>query len=254
MLVSVLASGSKGNSCLIKTNHAKILIDFGMSTKYIKDQLKEIDIDLNEIDYLLITHTHKDHVAGIKTYLKRYSPCIVLSSKMLDDLDYLQDYSNLLLDKDELIIGDTKIEHFKTSHDTNDSRGYIITETNSSMVYVTDTGYLNQKNFNKLKNKNLYVFESNHDVEMLMNGRYPSWLKTRVLSDYGHLSNNAAGYYLSKLIGNETKNVILAHLSEENNDENIALTTVLSTLKEHDVDFSNISIAKQRTRTEVFVI
>ena len=93
------------------------------------------------------------------------------------------------------------------------------------MVYVTDTGYLNQKNLQKLINKNLYILESNHDVEMLMNGPYPYILKQRVLSDKGHLSNELAGSYLRDIIGINTKKIVLAHLSETNNDAQIAINT-----------------------------
>ena len=96
--------------------------------------------------------------------------------------------------------------------------------------------------------------ESNHDVEMLMHGKYPPWLKQRVLSDKGHLSNQASSFYLSKLIGNNTKTVVLAHLSHENNTEEIALDTLKSTLKEYNVEFDNIYIAKQDSKTENFII
>ncbi len=88
----------------------------------------------------------------------------------------------------------------------------------------------------------------------MINGSYPKWLKSRILSDQGHLSNNATGFYLSKLIGPKTKKVVLAHLSKENNDEEIALATVKKTLKEYDIEFENISIARQKERTETIVV
>ena len=123
------------------------------------------------------------------------------------------------------------------------------------MVYITDTGYISEKIFNEIINKNLYVFESNHDIEMLMNNpKYPHHTKIRILSDKGHLSNKDSAYYLSKLIGDNTKHVILAHLSEQNNTEELALETLNETLKRRNVDFNNIIIARQNEITELFEV
>lgn len=250
MLVSVLASGSEGNSTFVETEDIKMLIDIGMNTKYIKDKLEEIGVRPEEIDYILMTHTHSDHTGALKNFLHKYSPTIVLTQKMYDELEDLHGYSKVTLTNEPYIVGTTTIDYFKTSHDAVDARGYIISDKNSSVVYCTDTGYLNQRYFDKLYDKNIYIMESNHDPELLINGKYPKWLKTRILSDKGHLSNNAAGFYLSKLIGPHTKKVILAHLSHENNTPDIALETVKNTLKEYDVDFDNISVAHQREASE----
>ena len=140
-------------------------------------------------------------------------------------------------------------------HDVGDIRGYIIEEEGSSMVYITDTGYIREKDFDALKNKTLYVFESNHDVERLMdNPNYPHHVKIRILSDKGHLSNMDSSKYMAKFIGKDTKYVILAHLSEQNNTEALALSTLKETLKEKEISFSNISIARQNEKTEIFNI
>lgn len=250
MLVSVLASGSEGNSTYVETDDVKLLIDIGMTTKYIKERLLEIGTNPEEIDYIFMTHTHKDHTGALKTFINKYKTKVVLTESMYNDLDVLHEYDNVIITSDAFKIGDTLVDNFKTSHDANDARGYIISDSVSSMVYMTDTGYLNQKYFKKLYNKNMYVMEANHDVEMLLNGRYPKWLKTRILSDKGHLSNNAAGFYLSKLIGPDTKKVILAHLSHENNTPEVALKTVSDTLAEYDINFNDISIAMQREKSE----
>jgi len=250
MLVSVLASGSEGNCTYVETADAKILIDLGMNTKYITEKLNELGVSACDITHIIMTHTHSDHIGAITTFIKKYHPQICLTRNMYQELPILQKYENLNFETKVITVKNTKIECFKTSHDAIDSRGYIINDENTSLVYMTDTGYLNQKFFNKLSNKNIYIIESNHDVEMLLNGRYPKWLKTRILSDKGHLSNNAAGFYLSKLIGPKTKKVILAHLSHENNTKEEALKTVHKTLKEYDVDFKEIIVAEQRCKTE----
>lgn len=245
MEVTVLASGSKGNSTLIKTANHKILVDAGTNVKYLSDKLREKEILLKDIDYILITHTHTDHTSALTNLIKKYSPKIIITDKMLLDLEFLQQYENILIINDDLELEDIKIETITTSHDTSDSRGYIISEGESSAVVITDTGYLNQKHFKKLKDKNIYVFESNHDIEMLMHGRYPKWLKQRVVGDTGHLSNESASYYLSKLIGPNTKQIILAHLSEENNTPEIALESITNHFKSENIEFTNIVIAKQ---------
>ncbi len=250
MLVSVLASGSEGNSTLIQTKNKKILIDLGMNNKYITTQLAELGILPSDIDYVLITHTHSDHTGAMKTFFKKNEPFVFLDEKMMVDLDFLSDYKNLCFDSGKMVFGDLTIEPFNTSHDAPGSRGYIITEGDSSFVYVTDTGYINYKLFDKLKNRSIYVFESNHDPELLMHSRYPAWLRNRIASDLGHLSNDQAGFYLSKLIGPDTKEVILAHLSKENNNPELALRRVSECLKENNVEFDNIIVAKQKERVD----
>ena len=251
MLVSVLASGSEGNCTFVETEDVKLLIDIGMNTKYIKDKLAEIGVRPEEIDYIFMTHTHGDHIGALKTFVNKYNPTVVLTQNMYDELEDLHGYAKTEITSDAYIVGSTIIDNFKTSHDAVDSRGYIISDKNSSLVYLTDTGYLNQRYFEKLYDKNIYIMESNHDPELLINGKYPKWLKSRILSDKGHLSNNAAGFYLSKLIGPHTKRVILAHLSHENNTPEIALDTVKKTLEEYEVQFDDICIAYQREATEV---
>lgn len=250
MLVSVLASGSEGNSTLIKTTNHTILVDIGMNLKYITEKLQEHKIDPSEIDYIFITHVHKDHVGALKTFIKKYKPILCMGKNMFLELDYLEDYPKVDIIFDTYDLDTLHIDILKTSHDTTDSRGYIFTENNSSVVYLTDTGYVNARYFEKLKNKNLYIWESNHDVEMLLHGKYPKWIQQRILSDKGHLSNQASSFYLSKLIGPNTQKVILAHISHENNTPELAMDTLKQTLKDNNIKFENITYAKQRESTE----
>ena len=257
MKVCVLASGSEGNSTYIQVGSHKILLDLGMNLKYIKGKLEELELTPNEIDTVLISHVHKDHIGCLNSYLKKYDPKVYLSKLMYNELEedsLLKSYNNIEFFDKDFYIDNIKVELIKTSHDTNDSRGFIITENDKSVVYITDTGYLNQKFFNKLKDKNIYLFESNHDVEMLINGKYPKWLKDRVVGPYGHLSNKDASIYLSKIIGNDTKKIVLMHLSKENNTPEIALNTIYEIFDEYNVEFDNISCAKQREKSEVIEI
>jgi len=253
MLVNILASGSKGNASLIRTKKYNILVDAGMTCKYLEDQLNELDLNLKNIDYIFLTHTHNDHVNALKTIIKKAKPKLVISYEMYNELSFLKDYEHIHELTNEYEVENVLIESIITSHDTEDNRGYIITEEDTSVVIITDTGYLNQKYFSKLQNKSIYIFESNHDVEMLMHGRYPKWLKRRVYSDVGHLSNQSASFYLSKIIGPKTKLIALAHLSEENNTPEIALENIKSYFAEHNIKFDNIITAKQYERTELYI-
>ena len=192
MRVSVLSSGSKGNTTYIETDNSKILIDIGNTAKYVEEKLEEFGVDPN-----------------------------------------------------------IHVEAFKTSHDTDDSRGYVISSGDSSIVYVTDTGYINHKYFDLLSNRNLYIMESNYDVEMLNNGKYPFKLRQRILSDKGHLSNYDSAKYLSEFIGDNTKYILLAHLSEENNTEDIAYDTLIEKLKNDNIYIPDIIITKQDKETEL---
>lgn len=254
MKICVLASGSKGNSTYIETANYKILVDIGKNKKYIVNKLAEINVKPEDINYILISHLHEDHISALNTFIKKYQPTICLSQKMFIELQSIKSYENILIYEDEIILNNVKIKAIKSSHDSVDSRNFIIEEGMKSVVYVTDTGYVNSKYFQDLKDKNVYLFESNHDIEMLNNGPYPKWLKSRVLGDEGHLSNISASFYLTKLIGPNTKKILLMHLSEVNNSEEKTLETIHKTFKDYEVDFNDIKCAKQEEISEVINI
>lgn len=254
MKCCVLASGSKGNCTYIEENNTKILIDLGTTSLYAEKKLKDININPKEIQAILITHTHVDHISGLKVFIKKYNPKIYLTEIMHNELKDDIILKNYQYVDDDFEIEDLKIKIIKTSHDTEDSNGYIVESSSSSIVYITDTGYINHKSFKKLINKNLYILESNHDVKLLMDGSYPYNIKQRILGDRGHLSNKDAGYYLSKFIGDNTKEVILAHLSHDNNNDEIALKTVKEQLINGEIEFDNIIIAHQDYRTELIEV
>lgn len=246
MKVSVLASGSKGNCTYIETNNTKVLIDLGMSNLYVEKKLISLGVNPDDINCIFITHTHTDHVAGLKVFIKKHHPKIFLTTKMYDELhDILNDYEIL---EDKIVLDDLLVDYFKTSHDT-DSVGYIFKNNDKEIVYVTDTGYLNIKNLKKLNNKDFYIFESNHDIELLMNNpHYPYQIKQRILGDKGHLSNIQCREYLKKIIGDRTKYIVLAHLSEQNNNPNIALDNL------KDITNIKILVADQNESTELIEV
>jgi len=254
MRVCVFASGSKGNVTYIETKSHRILLDMGKKKKYIVDSLKQIDVDPKTIDIILISHLHSDHISALEAFIKTYKVTVCMPQEMFVSLDSIHNYEHIRIYDDEITFDDLKIYAIKSSHDAVASRNFIIEEGNSSIVQITDTGYIKSKYFNLLKNRDVYLLESNHDIEMLTHGPYPDWLKKRVLSDEGHLSNQAAGFYLSKLIGEKTKKVFLMHLSEVNNNSEIALKTVIDTLDEYKIDFKNIECAEQDNISEVISV
>lgn len=254
MKVVVLSSGSKGNVTYVESKTKKFLLDAGRNYKFIKTSLADIGVDAKDIDYVVLSHSHNDHVSALKTLLAQTKATVVASQKLINELEVLNGYSNILILEDWVQIDDVKIISFKSSHDALDSRNFVIEEDGMKVGYVTDTGYINMKNFKYLKNLDVYLFESNHDIELLQHGPYPSWLKARVLSDEGHLSNKASSFYLTKLIGPNTKKIVLIHLSESNNLEEIALETINNTFSEYNISFNDIICAHQNEKTEVIEV
>ncbi len=244
MKVKVLASGSKGNVTFVEDNDTRILIDIGMRCCYVEEKLKEMDVDAKSIDAILITHTHKDHIQGLHTFARKYKTKVYISPKMVSEIDV----ENIEYIRKTMTIKGIDVTVFRTSHDV-DSYGYILQD---SLVYVTDTGYINNKYFDMLKNKKIYIMESNHDIEMLEEGPYPYHLKQRVWSSKGHLSNKMSSEYLSHFIGNNTRVVVLAHLSEINNLESLALQEFNE--KEENRKVSKVIIARQKEPTELIEV
>ncbi len=255
MKVCVLSSGSKGNSCYVETDETKILIDVGTTTQYIVNELEKLGVKPDDIDAVLITHAHVDHIHGLKTFIRKYNPIIYVTEKLLGILEeQVGKFRYELYQDREAIIKDIRINTIRTSHDAGEQMGFIIKNKSKSMVYITDTGYINSRYYEELSNRNLYVLESNHDVLMLKNGPYPYFLQQRVISDKGHLSNKQASNYLCKFIGKDTKKIVFAHLSEKNNTEEKVLETFKETLEENNMKFNNIIIARQNEPTEVIEI
>jgi len=235
MRAIILGSGSKGNSTLLIGNSKKILIDVGFSYPKMLMNLNALNISSKDIDAIIITHTHKDHIAGLSSFIKKNNIMVYTNNKMFPELVKLINEEVIKVMDDEYSIGEFNILAIHTSHDAPGSVGFVINDDKSNLVYVTDTGYINEKYLKKLVNKETYIFESNHDINMLMTGPYPYILKQRVLSDKGHLSNELSGNYLNQIIGDKTKRIVLAHLSEINNTPEIALKTVKSIINNDNI-------------------
>lgn len=236
MKIKILASGSKGNSSLIICDNTKLLIDIGLSFARIKSHLELNGININDITGLLITHSHSDHIKGLKTFIKETDIKIYIPKDMYHELEEIVPIDRCIFIEDIFNINDVNIELIHTSHDTDFSVGYIIEYNKKTLVYVTDTGYINRRYLKKMEDKNVYVIESNHDEAMLMDGPYPRFLKERVISDRGHLSNKTTAGYLKKIVTDNTKCVVLAHISEKNNTKDLAYQEANDVLKDKDVE------------------
>ncbi len=254
MKICNLASGSTGNSTYIKTEKFQILIDLGKTKKYLVEQLASIGVNYQDIDYVFLTHTHDDHISALNVFLKDHKATLVVSRDMYKQLKNINQIEHVLVYDDNPVIEGLNIKTYKMSHDAGDTRAFVIEENGASLVYITDTGYLNGKYFNSLKGKTAYYIECNHDIEMLTHGPYPIYLQKRILSDLGHLSNKFTGMYLSKLIDNNTNYIMLMHLSEKNNTEQIALATVTDSLRDNDLSKIKIECCKPNTHGDVINI
>lgn len=243
MKVKVLASGSKGNCTLIQTNQINILIDIGITYQQLIVELEKINLTPKDITVILITHTHSDHIKGLPTLVKKTNLKVYVLDSMIEELKNKVPLNNMFRYEDPLELEDLKIKLIRISHDV-EGVGFIIENDHHSLVYITDTGYINRKYLPLMKDKEVYIIESNHDEKMLMEGPYPYILKQRVISDKGHLSNKTAAEYLLETVGKNTKKIVLAHISEKNNTKELALNTTKNLLEANGL-YKEIIVAKQ---------
>ena len=230
-----LFSSSKGNSYYISGNNEGILIDAGRSCKQIENALLSNERDTRTIKAIFITHEHVDHCSALKVFAKRYDLPVYATKGTLEALiksNKIDAGARLVEIDDEVSVGDMVIKRVDTSHDAQDSCGYLIhTADKRRCAVVTDTGYLTESAKKALLNCNMAIIESNHDVQMLRTGVYPYVLKQRVLGQFGHLSNADCSVFLPQMIESGVTRILLAHLSEENNRPSIALSTAVDELK-----------------------
>lgn len=231
----VLASGSKGNSTFVYTKGFGILIDCGISRKQLVERLGKVGFQLNDIQCVLLTHDHSDHKKGMNIF----------------DLDHV--YSgmgnmenlpkrNILKAYQPIGFGSIEITPLKISHDATSPMAFVIEDEVSKFVYMTDTGYVSQKNMKYIQNADYYVIESNHDVNKLMSTNRPLFLKKRILSDLGHLSNEYSAQLMCKVLGKNTKNIVLAHLSQEANTPELALNAYYAIFESNQINIKNYNI------------
>ena len=251
--ITSLYSGSKGNSVLIESDSTKILIDAGKSARALCCALTEIGKSIDEIDAIFITHEHNDHINALETLLKKHKIPVhivgISAQKLLSrSKEVFEDSLCVHTPIFSVNIGNMKVTSFPTPHDSEYSVGYRIEIGEICIGYATDIGYVTEEIKNGLSCCESIVIECNHDEQMLMNGPYPYDLKLRIKSKRGHLSNRDCAELVSDLCFIGTKNVLLAHLSEENNDSDLAFDEVWSAISDETV---NLKIASQYQPTKL---
>ncbi len=232
-----LSSGSSGNCYLIKSDTSAILVDAGISAKKIIEGLSQSQTKGDQLMGVLLTHEHSDHVRGLSALMNRLKKLpAYANNKTWSSINQKIDLAR----KKEIItgidfqIGDIRVNSFSVCHDAADPVGYSFFKDGKQISIVTDTGCVEDEIIDEIKNADLLVLEANHDIDMLKIGGYPRFLKDRILGDRGHLSNEAAARSLVRILskGKKKPNVLLAHLSRENNFPEMAYQTVKNILEE----------------------
>lgn len=219
---SVLGSGSKGNSYLLKEEDTTILIDAGFSLREISKRLEKISVELSSISAVLLTHEHSDHTKGLENLLKKNPVPVFLSSGTLNALRFeLKTEKNIIKAGQDFQIGKINISPFTIPHDANEPLGFTFSNGLKKIGFASDLGKVTFLVLEKLKNSNLIAIETNHDEEMLKNGPYSYDLKSRIKGIFGHLSNRDAVIALTELISPSLKYILSIHLSEINNNPNL---------------------------------
>ena len=229
-----LYSGSKGNSTFFEIGGKRFLIDAGKSARALCSALESIGVDPNSLDAIFVTHEHNDHISALQTFSHKHSVPIHIvleSARRFDGLCdaklcsclCLYDKSNFRVELDSVTV-----IAFPTPHDSRCSVGYRIEYGDTKIAYATDVGCVTDEVRDALMGCESVVLESNHDVEMLLFGPYPYELKERISSRYGHLSNRECAALSSLLCASGTRNILLAHLSEENNTPDVAYNETLA--------------------------
>lgn len=258
-----LASGSRGNAQYISTKKSGLLVDAGMSGKYIENALNKIDRNFDKIKALLVTHEHSDHISGIGVLMRRYKLPLYVNEKtwlgMKDKIGKIDEDSIHIIENEKpFMIDDILVNSYSISHDANDPIGYTFEYNNKRIALATDLGYAPNQVIDAIKETDLLFIESNHDIEMLKAGKYPYFLKRRVLSMEGHLSNDEAGRVAKEVVRHgRVKDILLAHLSQENNFPELAYETVKNVLKDGDIHVDQdifLHMTHRKDASKLFVL
>lgn len=258
-----IRSGSNGNASYIGTEKSGILIDCGISAKCITASLHEVGIHPGSINAILITHEHSDHINGLKVLGKQLNVPIYASEGTLDSMqeknklpENCKSYS--LRAENSFFIGELEILPFEIPHDAAEPLAYRVFSKGYSASFVTDLGFFPKKIFDTVQGSDFLLIESNHDVEMLnTNTQYPLYLKKRILSKKGHLSNDTCAENVLKLCQQGSKHILLGHMSQNTNTYDIAYQTTLSTLTqanaEQNTDFT-LHLARHDRHSKIYLL
>lgn len=233
MRLCSITSGSSGNCIYTGTDHTHLLVDAGVSAKKIEAGLKELELEGSDIQGLLITHEHSDHIKGVGVLARRYGVPIYATQGTFDQMKAMSSLGTIdeglyhvICPDETFVIGDVDVKPFHISHDAADPVAYRLESNGKSAAVATDMGIYDDYIVEHLKGLDVVLLEANHDIQMLQVGPYPYPLKQRILGELGHLSNESAGQLLCRILHDNMKKIYLGHLSKENNYAQLAYETV----------------------------
>lgn len=265
MRLCSIASGSSGNCIYVGSDNTHLLVDTGISKKKIDAGLKELDIKGEELDGILITHEHSDHIQGLGVFSRKYEVPIYATPGTIEGIENYAPLGRMpegllhpIHTDESFILGDITIDPFRISHDAKEPSGYRMNCCGKSVAVATDLGIYDEYTVSKLKSLDAVLLEANHDIHMLEVGSYPYYLKRRVMGDKGHLSNELSGRLLCDILHDNLKHIVLGHLSKENNYESLAYETVKLEVTLGDNAYKgedlNMAVAKRDSISEIITV
>jgi len=254
-----LSSGSSGNCYYVGNEFHGLLIDAGISATSIRKFLKDLNISMQSIMGILVTHNHSDHIRGLGVLARRNHIPVFTTPKVWDsilspDLNISRDCVRNISLQEKFHLAGFDIEAFPVNHDAPETIGFSISSGSQKITIVTDLGHICSTAATYIREANVLVIESNYDEEMLMKGSYPFFLKTRIKSDHGHLGNQQTSEFLAEIINDKLSHIYLAHLSKNNNTPEKALQTLSNTLLKNDIrlsDHQRITVLKRNAPSDL---
>lgn len=238
MTISVLASSSSGNATFVGTNKVQLLIDAGLSGRKIERLLQSIGKSASALDAILVTHEHSDHCKGVGVLARRYGLAVYANHKtwaaMAHTVGQIDASQRFLFETNQTkTIGDIDVESYAVAHDAADPQFFAVHHNNKSFATLTDTGVVDDQLAGTIRNYDGYLFECNHDENLLVAGKYPWAVKRRIMSNLGHLSNDEAAGAMMDVLGINTKRIYLGHLSQHNNTKELAHLSVQAKMQQN---------------------
>lgn len=265
MRLCSIASGSSGNCVYVGSDTTHLLIDVGISGKRTEAGLKELGLKMNEIDGIFITHEHADHISGLGVLARKYGIPIYATQGTIEAIRQSSSVGEIeeslfqtITPDEKCVVKDLSLYPMHTSHDAADPVAYRISHGTQKIGIVTDLGCYTDYTVECLKDLDVLYLEANHDVHMLQVGPYPYYLKQRILGERGHLSNEAAGKLLSRLLHDKMQTIVLGHLSKENNlpelaYESVRVEVTMSDTKYNGNDFP-VYVAKRSEVSDIITV
>lgn len=243
-----LYSGSSGNCLFVSSNNTKILVDCGTSCKKICEGLQSINCSIENIDAILVTHEHSDHIQSLGMVSKKYGIPVYANLETWNAMEVQKqkispENIHIFKNDEDFILNDLKIHPFSTPHDAANPCGFNITSGKKQLSIATDLGHIDSTIIKELEGSSFILLESNYDPEVLKVSRYPFSLKERIAGPIGHLSNETAGKTIAYLMSKNLKEVMLGHLSKENNFPELAYQSVTEELINNNVDLNSIKLS-----------